>query len=50
MWLAVADVAHGKLGVALALRQSFVEWCWLMLRHDSDSPELPRLGKRTLPA
>ena len=33
----MAEVAHRKLGVALGEGQELVQWCWVMLRHDSDS-------------
>jgi hypothetical protein len=33
----MADVAHGKLRVALGQGQKLVQWCWLVLRHNSDS-------------
>jgi hypothetical protein len=33
----MADVAHRKLGVTLGQGQKLIQWCWLALRHNSDS-------------
>jgi len=33
----MAKVAHRRLGVALGEGQKLVQWCWLVLRHSSNS-------------